>query len=86
MSEDRFSRDDWHEVFSELPTYPHTLPDVLVRDLAQLAIYLREAPRMLTDGLQKDDWLLSNMPLSLLSGQLKQLAEHVGEIQRGTSG
>lgn len=79
MSDAPLSRDDWHEIWSKVPAYPDGLPDDMVRALAQLAIDLRAAPAMLVDGLEKDDWLLVNMPLSLLSAMMRRLGEYAAE-------
>lgn len=73
--EPRFPIEAWQTVFSTIPAYPDDLPDEIVRELAQLAIVVREAGAMLTDGLNNDNLLLTLMPLSLISSSLKRLKE-----------
>lgn len=77
MAEPRFSVEDWVAVFGQGVPYPTGLPDLLVRDLASLQIYLRGAPKLLEDGLSNVNRLTAFMPLSLLSGTLKRMARDV---------
>lgn len=79
MGAERFPVDAWVEIFSKVPDYPLSLPDDLVRDIANLAIHVHDMAKQLGEGLVAEDPLMVLMPLSLISSSLKRIEQHVYE-------
>jgi hypothetical protein len=69
-----FPADAWEEIFSAAPRYPD-LPDDLVRAIAGLGIRVREMGGQLEDGVKRHDLLTFNMPLSLIMGSMRDIAD-----------
>lgn len=82
MNEDPLKAEDWREIFSTVPMYPLNLPDELVREIAQLAINVRELAETLDKGIANKDTLTTWMGPSLVSGSLKRIKEQVLALEQ----
>lgn len=79
-SEGKFSRDDWHEVFTKPVPYPENLPDDLIRTLANLRIDVGTVVESVSTGVAHNDALVAFMGLSLTSGDVNKIAQRVNDL------
>jgi len=74
--EGALSAQDWKEIFSTVPPYPMDLPDDLRRTIAGLALIVRDAAGHMERGRNNKDLLTYLMPMSLISGSLKEMEKY----------
>ena len=74
---DVFPIDAWKEIFSKIPPYPMSLPDDLVRQIADLAIHVRNMPEQIEAGIDGENYLQTYMAVSLASGSLRRITAHI---------
>jgi hypothetical protein len=79
FEDEPLSAEAWKEIFSTAPPYPD-LPDNLVRAVAELGIRVREMAQQLEDGINKQDFLTFNMPLSLATGAARRVTDMATEL------
>ena len=72
---EQLSTQDWVQIFSVVPPYPLELPDEARRNIAGLAIIVRQAAETMERGRRNNDQLLYFMALSLISSAVKRLEE-----------
>lgn len=82
LNEDPLRAEDWREIFSTVPMYPLNLPDELVREIAHLAICVRELAETMDKGIANKDTLTTWTGPALVTGSLKRIKEQVLELER----
>ena len=79
IEQERFPVEAWVEIFSTVPGYPLKLSDDLVREIANLAIHVRNMGEQLEEGISAKEPLVLMMPLSLISSAMKRIEQQVYE-------
>lgn len=75
-----FPVDAWKKIFGRIPPYPMSLPDDLVRQIADLAIHVRNMSEQIEAAIENEDHLQAYMAAGLVSGSLKRITGHIAEL------